>query len=312
MIDPVHIVELAHWGGSLGAETAQIAVSALEHGKLLVLPKLGFRIEGRESALLTPEIADGRAKNIAFHPETGSVAGSAARGLARDALGAMLRRFSGQARALVSAIAPDYARALRWGMTSFRPHDVASRTSSSLRDDRRLHVDAFVSRPTQGERILRVFSNIDPRGAPRVWEVGSDFAAYAARFAPGVRPQWPGSARLRHALHITKSRRTAYDHLMLALHDRAKRDAVFQATAARVRVELPAGTTWVAFTDCVPHAALSGQFLLEQTFLLPVGSMRDPALSPLRQLEAMTGRQLVRQATSEDTGPGQSHSTRAQ
>lgn len=293
MIDPVHIVELAQWAGSLGAETSEIAVSALEHGNLLVLPKLGFRIEDRESALLTPGLADGRAKNIAFNPETGSIAGSTAQGSARDALGAMLRRFADQARALVSAIVPAYAGAMHWGMTSFRPHEVESRTSSPLRDDRRLHVDAFVSRPTQGRRILRVFSNVDPRGAPRVWEVGPDFSTYATRFGPGVRPQWPGTARLRHALHLTKSRRTAYDHLMLALHDRAKHDAIFQATATRARVEFPAGTTWVVFTDCVPHAALSGQFLLEQTFLLPVESMQDPAQSPLRQLEALTGRRLA-------------------
>ena len=31
----------------------------------------------------------------------------------------------------------------------------------------------------------------------------------------------------------------------------------------------------MAFTDQVSHAAMAGQYQLEQTFLLPVGAMRD-------------------------------------
>lgn len=42
-------------------------------------------------------------------------------------------------------------------------------------DDRRLHVDAFPTRPNYGERILRVFANVNPAGVPRAWRVGEPF-----------------------------------------------------------------------------------------------------------------------------------------
>ena len=41
-------------------------------------------------------------------------------------------------------------------------------------------------------------------------------------------------------------------------------------------IDFPAGSTWIAFTDCVSHAAMAGQFRLEQTFLLPVDAMLQP------------------------------------
>ena len=54
-----------------------------------------------------------------------------------------------------------------------------------------------------------------------------------------------------------------------------------------------AGTTWVAFTDQVSHAAMAGQYQLEQTFLLPVDAMMDENRSPLRVLERQFGRRLA-------------------
>jgi hypothetical protein len=49
----------------------------------------------------------------------------------------------------------------------------------------------------------------------------------------------------------------------------------------------------MAFTDQVSHAAMAGQYQLEQTFLLPVDAMRAPEGSPLRVLERLMGRRLV-------------------
>src|SRR2546429_2712052 len=37
----------------------------------------------------------------------------------------------------------------------------------------------------------------------------------------------------------------------------------------------PVGSTWMAFTDQVSHAAMAGQHLLEQTFYLPLTSMAE-------------------------------------
>jgi hypothetical protein len=38
---------------------------------------------------------------------------------------------------------------------------------------------------------------------------------------------------------------------------------------------------------------MSGQFQLEQTFLVPIDAMREPSRSPLRVLERIKGRALA-------------------
>jgi len=80
---------------------------------------------------------------------------------------------------------------------------------------------------------------------------------------------------------------------MLQLHDRMKEDEEFQKTTTQVTFEFPAGSTWLTFTDAVPHAAMAGQYQLEQTFLLPVDAMIDTSRSPLRILERLKDRRLV-------------------
>ena len=94
-------------------------------------------------------------------------------------------------------------------------------------------------------------------------------------------------------IRITKSPRSRYDALMLQLHDRMKADADFQERSAQTTVDFPAGTTWLTFTDAVSHAAMAGQYQLEQTFLLPVDAMADDHGAPLRVLERAFNRRLV-------------------
>jgi len=87
--------------------------------------------------------------------------------------------------------------------------------------------------------------------------------------------------------------RSRYDRFMLGFHDFLKMNVDFQASCPKERFEFPPGSTWVAFTDAVPHAVVSGQCALEQTFFLPVGAMLCPRKSPLRILEAIAGSSLV-------------------
>jgi hypothetical protein len=205
----------------------------------------------------------------------------------------MLSRFADAAQALVMGLFPSYAAGLRRERTSLRPAEIAGRVTSWRKDDTRLHVDSFPASPVQGRRILRVFSNVNPSGKPRVWRVGGEFAMVAGRFAPKLRLPPPGTGVLLRMLRVTKARRSPYDSLMLQLHDRMKADADFQERSEQERFEFPAGSTWLAFTDAVSHAAMAGQYQLEQTFLLPVGAMLDEHRSPLRILERLKGRALT-------------------
>jgi hypothetical protein len=123
--------------------------------------------------------------------------------------------------------------------------------------------------------------------------VGGDFEAVAERFGPSLSMPWPGSGVALRALRVTKTRRSTYDALMLQLHDRMKEDPDFQERSPQMPFDFPAGTTWMAFTDQVSHAAMAGQYQLEQTFLLPVGAMISESRSPLRILERLKGRRLA-------------------
>jgi hypothetical protein len=268
------------------------ATAALEDGHVLCRSTAGFALSAAERPLLSSAVL-ARGKNVSFDPATGAVGGSALQGEAAGRLRGMLARFSDEAHELVGRTCPAYRERLTRGRTSFRPVEVAGRVSSWRQDDTRLHIDSFPASPVRGQRILRVFANVNPEGRPRVWRIGEDFEAVGRRFAPRLRMPPPGAALLLRAFGITKSRRSAYDAMMLQLHDLMKGDAEYQAGAPQATADFPPGSIWMAFTDQVSHAAMSGQYQLEQTFLLPVDAMRAPETSPLRVLERLKGRPLV-------------------
>jgi hypothetical protein len=284
---------LAHgdWTG-VPAETSAVAVASVEAGDVLFLPKLAFAIDQRELPLFSPTIVRS-AKNVSFNPDTGRIRGAALDATSATRLGEVMSRFNRLSSRLANELLTAYHGRIEIGRTSFRPVEIEGRSSSWRKDDTRLHIDSFPATPVHGRRILRMFANVNPEGRPRTWRIGDDFEQVVRRFAARFRLPWPGSATVLRVLGITKSPRTPYDALMLQLHDCMKADAEFQAHAPHLQFDFPAGSTWIAFTDQVSHAALAGQYQLEQTFLLPVEAMADPQRSPLRILERTIGRPLV-------------------
>lgn len=287
-------LEFANWSPALDDEAASACTQALESGFVALLPRLGFELADDEKHLLSPRWSDGKAKNISYDPATAKVKHTSAQGTDLEAIGRMMGRFAESSRKLVDSLFPAYANGIRFGMTSYRPVEAAGRASSLKKDDSLLHVDSFVSRPTGGERILRLFSNINPEGRPREWVLGEEpFEELARSFLPKIPKPLPGSAWLLDSLGLTKGRRSLYDHYMLQMHDRGKEDSHYQQTCPKLKASLPAGATWIVYTDLVSHAVLSGQYLLEQTFYLPVEAMQEPARSPLRILERLLGKKLA-------------------
>ena len=282
-------IAVSEWQAVVGSEAWR---AALESGKVLFFPNLGFELQPQERELLRPDIRDPGARNISLNVD-GTLKGAAGDTATQLALAAMIGRFREQALALIAALLPFYALALRLAPTSYRPMLVESRRQSWRADDRRLHVDAFPSRPSYGERILRVFANVNPYGAPRVWRVGEPFETVARQFLPKARPYSVWQARALQALHVTKSLRSEYDHLMLQLHDGMKRDMAYQQNSPQETVPFPAGSVWVCFSDQPSHAVMSGQYMLEQTLHLPAEHAYDKAASPLAILQRLTGRPLV-------------------
>jgi hypothetical protein len=291
-MDAVHTIDNETWEGPFDAELCARASGALESGKVLFFPRLGFAPQRGEEVLLTPDVSNGKSKNISLRP-SGELGGTSCTGTREILLKAMMERFANSAGHFIGMLIPAYADRLERAPTSYRPVEIAGRAASAIHDDTRLHVDAFPSRPMGRRRILRLFSNINPSNAPRVWHIGEPFEEMARKFLPRASEGSRLRARVFGALGITKEIRTPYDDLMLGLHDGAKQDETYQRNAPQIEFPFPAGSTWICYTDQVMHAALSGQFALEQTFHLDVEAMVTPARAPLRVLERLRGHALV-------------------
>jgi hypothetical protein len=271
------------------------AVSALESGGVLYIPDLHFPTEEAEKPFFVDGNLQLSSKNVSYDPSTGEVRGLKSAGDGEmAALRQMMARYAQFSRDLCGSLLGDFAKRLDIARTSFRPVEVEGRKARTVgSDDTLLHVDAFSSRPMAGRRILRVFTNVNPVGKPRVWNVGEPFEDLARRFVPRMRKPLPGERAALRLLYVTKSYRTLYDHYMLRLHDDMKGDSDYQRTVPFTRVELAAGATWMCFTDQVSHAALGGQHVLEQTFYGDVEHMARPERSPLKVLESMIRRPLI-------------------
>ncbi|MFO1225941.1 Kdo hydroxylase family protein [Roseateles sp.] len=287
MLDAIVTVAATDWSAALGG-----LVSELEAGKLLFFPSLRFQMDRDEAALLRPDVRDPKSRNISLRPD-GRLVGAAVTGPEHGRLCAMIGRFAHQARSLIDAIAPSYRAHLRVAPASLRPTQVESRQQSWRADDRRLHVDAFPSRPNRGERILRVFTNVNPHDEARVWRVGEPFDAIARHFVPRAKRYTPWQAQALKTLRVTKSLRSEYDHLMLQLHDGMKADLAYQRDCPQLTHAFPPGSTWVCFSDQTAHAAMSGQYMMEQTLHLPAKYQCNPQASPLAILERQLGRRLT-------------------
>ena len=266
--------------------------AAVEAGKVLYFPRLGFAVQPEEQALLREDTLAPKSRNVSLGAD-GVLKGAAGSAQDQQALAAMVGRFRQQALQLVDDLLPEYKGQLRVAPTSFRPKQVETRAQSVRADDQRMHVDAFPSRPSYGERLLRVFTNLNPHGVPRVWRVGEDFETIARRYLPQAKPYRLWQAKVLNAVHATKSLRSEYDHLMLQLHDLMKFDEAYQKNGTQVTVPFPPGSVWVCFSDQATHAVMSGQFMMEQTLYLPPGREANPQASPLAILTRLRGRPLV-------------------
>jgi hypothetical protein len=266
------------------------ALDALESGSVLYFPQLPFLLLESEIEFLDAKVADGKSKNISLDHTSGKMQASSLTGERAARLAAMIERFGSSAAGLVRDLLP-YNHVER-ARTSFRPVQVKGRSYSKISDDRLLHIDAFPTRPMHGRRILRFFANVAPT-SPRHWHVGQPFEEFAQRFLPRVGPHFPGKSWLYGKLGVTRGQRSLYDELMLSMHDAGKLDNDFQSTSPHRNVIFAPGSCWLVYTDQVLHAALGGEFALEQTFHLDVAQMASPEKAPVRILERLSGKALV-------------------
>ncbi len=275
----------------------------LEEGNILFFASPPFETPSGETEFLLSQRQSGAGyhKNIAYRPAQDRLNGQAEREPAQVAkLRAALRGYSERATRFTSGLLAPYAESLRVDFTSFRPQREEGRQIRVRARNDLIHFDSFPTRPSNGDRILRVFTNINP-SEPRLWITSGTFDELAGRFAGSTglpvptRFSLPHRAfcTLAHGLGLGSLARSPYDHWMLRFHHFLKEHEEFQGTSARTRLEFPPRSTWLVFTDMVSHAVVSGQYALEQTFIVSKDSLVTPEKAPLRILEHLAGCELT-------------------
>jgi hypothetical protein len=280
------------------------AARALEEGHILVFPTSPVEVpEDDRTFLLSQRMVSGpHHKNIAYRPAQRLVTNFERQHPGDEArLQAALARYSERATAFVKRLIPRYAPGLALDYASFRPIEEQGRELPLRSRNDLLHVDAFPTRPTHGDRILRFFTNINP-SEPRVWVTAETFDELAARFAEasGLLAQVKGGGVRRAAMRVANSvglpvpARSPYDEFMLGFHHFLKENAAWQASARKLRSEFAPGSTWMVYTDLVSHSVLSGRYALEQTFIVSRDVMALPEKAPVAVLERLAGTPMAR------------------
>lgn len=275
--------------------------SELEAGAILYFSVPPFDLPQRDvEFLLALKPADSRLhKNISYRPESDLLRGFSDDG-GKPRVHEVMRHYAVQVRKFVREFLAPYAGRMQMDYASFRPLEEEGRNLPLHKRNDLLHVDAFPSRPTRGARILRVFTNVNP-AKDRVWVIAERFPELAARFAGAAgltkyansTGAWSSLKRGLSRVGLPIPNRAPYDEFMLHFHDWLKENSDFQqAKEGKEQVVFPPMATWIVFTDGVPHSALSGQFAMEQTFIVPVEALVAPEVAPIRVLEQLAGRAM--------------------
>ena len=286
--------------------TASSLEERLERGEIEYYPVCPFPIpEGQDrSFLLEQRLASRAHKNISYDPHSAKAAGFLRHSTEQaERLRHLLAVFSQNATCWLASQLPRYMPGCRLDRVSFRPEDEATRRLRLKARNDLLHVDAFPSRPTNGQRILRLFVNINPT-EPRVWATSDSFSRLLERFgqAAGLPttqgPAWTRrlSNQLLGLFQPGRAKRSIYDSFMLRFHDFLKANDGFQEHSAKRFWTFPPGSAWLVFTDTASHAALRGRFALEHSYFVAPEVLALPAESPAALLERACGMPVLNQA----------------
>jgi len=294
------------WGGAANAEERALGYCRrLERGSILFFPDIPFDFprEDREFLISQKQAQSRFHKNISYRPKSDTLRGASKESAADNArLHDIMHRYSANVTVFLADFLRPYAGKFVLDFASFRPLEEQGRNLPTHRRNDLLHVDSFPTRPTQGARILRIFNNINP-SEPRIWLTGEPFHQLAPRYArdagllryasqaqSALFRARRGAASVLKKLGAPVGAHSAYDLFMLHFHDWLKLNEEFQNhPEGAVRSDFPPGCTWMVFTDGVPHAALSGQYALEHTYILPRAALAAPEVAPISVLEQLSG-----------------------
>ena len=156
----------------------------LEAGNVLYFPKTPFLLPEETQDFLRGLDFSGGAihKNIAYRPASDRITGTDDSHSQTERVLQAMRDYSRLAVQFTAQLLPPYAAAWKLDYASFRPLEEENRDLPLNKRNDLIHTDAFPSRPTNGDLILRVFTNIHP-SKTRNWVTTDPFAILAGRYA---------------------------------------------------------------------------------------------------------------------------------
>ena len=275
----------------------------LETGNILFFPSIPFSFPQEEIDCLLKQ--KNSQANIVYRPQAdGSVCCDQDGCELSDQLKEILRSYSKKVSAFLTDILVPYSKEWRVDETVFKPFQEMGRKFRLEERADLLHVEASFKRPLHGDRILRFFTNINPEESRR-WITSEPFVELVKKYGGGAvkfpksvgyslserlgrrMKQWLWSSGVKIPL------RSPYDVFMLKMRSFLQKNGDFQKNSPRDHWEFPPNCCWAVFTDQVSHAVLSGQYSLEQTFLVPIKSLLRPEHAPMRVLERICDKNLL-------------------
>ena len=305
---PLQTISLDALSSQVGDNQLRDWCSRLEAGDVLYFPQTPVPIPPDDLTFLLgqQQTSSTLHKNIAYKPDRDKLSGVDEKAAAPAEVARMhevMQRYSKSIERFLSGFLASYQQRWRLDYASFRPLEEKGRDLPVRRRNDLLHTDAFPTRPTHGWRILRFFHNIHPTRT-RDWVIGEPFARVVGAFTPGkltipqsdspvVRAGKQLAQAVGFAALVPQWKRGPYDEFMMRLHNTMKEDSAFQASCVREEVQFSPGSSWMVYTETVPHAVLGGQYALEQTFLVDPAAMVTPDSAPIAILEKLAGSRLA-------------------
>jgi hypothetical protein len=290
-----------------GTEASEAEYHRLESGDILYFPVSPPLLSEQDRAFLVTQRQTDASyhKNVSYRPAQDRLRGVDQNDPAQRALfHQIMRGYSKRSIAFMSSFLKRYTPSWKIDFASFRPIEEEGRQLSLHSRNDLLHFDNFPSRPSHGDRLLRLFTNINLE-RPRVWITTDHFESLAYQFAerigifrkPGALERLKRLAtRAASSMGLPIVNRPPYDQFMLKFHHTMKEDADFQKNCRKDRWEFAPGSSWIVFTDSASHACLSGQYMLEQTFIVRRSTLASPENAPIAILEKLAGHQLAQSA----------------
>jgi len=280
----------------------------LEDGNILFFPKIPFPFLQQDIDFLLSQRQTGATnrKNIAYKPHLDKITNFEKKS-PDDAqrLHRIMKDYSNSVVQFLSSLLHPYASTWKLDYASFRPFQEKGRKLRLRARNDLLHTDAFPSRPMHGSRILRFFTNINPTESRR-WITSHAFKELAEEFGGTKELPFPKpihdnltqrllrkTKRNMNHLGLPLTLRSPYDDFMLRLHHFLKENGTYQKDCPKDHWEFAPRSCWMVFTDNLTHAALAGQYALEQTIIIPRSSLLKPENAPVSILERLMKTAMV-------------------